>query len=315
VLRRVRRPAAAVVPILLALALAGCGDDDGGSGTGADSEEGFDAVSIAGDVGKAPEVDWKAQLEADETETEVLVEGDGEEVEEGDEVEVNVWIGNGFTQEEAYTTYGKDGATPELFTVDDQLTPIFRDALLGQKIGSRVAVAAMSSEVFGEQGNPQMGIGNEDGVLLVLDLMKMYQPPEPKDVNPSRLPSIVEEKGDPVGLDFSGVPEPYAKGNLLRAVLEEGDGDTVTAESTVTADYLGMVYQGKEPFDTSFPAEPAEFSLQEVVQGWTYGLSGLKVGSRVILQIPPDLGYGAQEQEGIPANSTLYFVVDIVSAK
>ena len=35
----------------------------------------------------------------------------------------------------------------------------------------------------------------------------------------------------------------------------------------------------------------------------------------MLLQIPPELGYGAQEQENIPANSTLYFVVDIVSAK
>ena len=41
----------------------------------------------------------------------------------------------------------------------------------------------------------------------------------------------------------------------------------------------------------------------------------MKVGSRVLLAIPPDLGYGAQEQPNIPANSTLYFVVDIVSAK
>jgi peptidylprolyl isomerase len=52
-----------------------------------------------------------------------------------------------------------------------------------------------------------------------------------------------------------------------------------------------------------------------VVPGWTYGLTGLKVGTRVLLQIPPALGYGAQAQEGIPAESTLYFVVDIVSAK
>ena len=312
-LRRVRRPAAAAVPLLLALTLAGCGDDDGGTTPGA--EEGFEAVSITGDFGKKPEVEWKSRLEAEKTETEVLVEGDGDEVEEGDQVEVNVWIGNGWTQEEAYTTYGKGGSAPETFTVDDQLTPIFRDALLGQTVGSRVAVAAMSSEVFGEQGNPQMGIGNQDGVLLVLDLMKMFEPPEPVDVNPSRLPKVVEEKGEVVSLDFTGVEKPYAKGNLLRAVVKEGDGAEVTPQSTVTADYLGMVYKGKKPFDESFSGEPAEFSLQQVVQGWTYGLSGLKVGSRVILQIPPALGYGEQEQENIPAGSTLYFVVDIVSAK
>jgi peptidylprolyl isomerase len=43
-------------------------------------------------------------------------------------------------------------------------------------------------------------------------------------------------------------------------------------------------------------------------------LAGVPVGSRVVMSIPPDLGYGAQEQQGIPANSTLVFVVDILSA-
>lgn len=299
------------VPLLLLLALAGCGDDDG---SGADALAGFEGISIAGDLGKKPEVDWKGQFEAEKPETKVLIEGDGKEVVDGDKVEVNVWIGNGWTQKEAYTTYRKGGSA-ETFTVDDQLSPVFKDALLGQAIGSRVAVVAPSADVFGEGGNAQMDIGNQDSVIVVLDLMKLFQPPKAKDVTANRMPTIVEEKGEVVSLDFTGLPAPKADANLLRYVVEEGDGDTLTETSTVTADYLGMVYKGEKPFDESFSAEPAEFSLQEVVQGWTYGLAGLKVGSRVLLQIPPALGYGAQEQEGIPANSSLYFVVDIVSAK
>ncbi len=51
-----------------------------------------------------------------------------------------------------------------------------------------------------------------------------------------------------------------------------------------------------------------------MVKGWTYGLTGVKVGSRVVLEIPPVLGYGGQAQSAIPANSTLYFVVDVISA-
>ena len=299
------------VPLLLMLALAGCGDDDG---TGADVLAGFEGVSIKGDLGEKPEVDWKGQFEADEPETKVLIEGDGKEVADGDKVEANVWIGNGWTQKEAYTTYTKDGVT-ETFTVDDKLSPVFKEALLGQTIGSRVAVVAPSADVFGEAGNPQMDIGNQDSVVVVLDLMKMFQPPKAKDVSANRMPTVVEERGQPVSLDFSGLPEPKEDANLLRYVVEEGDGETLTETSSVTADYLGMVYKGKEPFDESFSAEPVEFSLQEVVQGWTYGLSGLKVGTRVLLQIPPALGYGAQAQSGIPANSSLYFVIDIVSAK
>jgi peptidylprolyl isomerase len=111
------------------------------------------------------------------------------------------------------------------------------------------------------------------------------------------------------------LPKPKPSDDLRRTVLKKGDGETVTSDMTITADYLGQVYQAKKPFDESFSGQPAEFALNQVVEGWTIGLSGLKVGSRVLLAIPPDLGYGAQEQPNIPANSTLYFVVDIVSAK
>lgn len=311
-LRRVRRPAAAVVPVLLLLALSGCGEETKPEG---DFREGFDAVSVSGDFGKKPEVDWKGQLEADGTETEVLVEGDGKKVAEGDQVQVNVWIGNGFTQKEAYTTYGEDGDTPETFTVDGQLTEVFHEALAGRTIGSRVAITTESAEIFGPTGNPEMGIGNEDGVVVVLDLMEMFQPPKPTDVAPDKLPRIVYGKGAPTGFDFSGVDEPDQDGDLLRAVVREGKGKKVTTEDTLKVNYLGMVYEGKKPFDESYSGQPAEFALNQVVQGWTYGLDGLKVGSRVILQIPPALGYGDREQQDIPANSTLYFVVDIKSAK
>nr|WP_278249531.1 FKBP-type peptidyl-prolyl cis-trans isomerase [Nocardioides sp. IC4_145] len=130
------------------------------------------------------------------------------------------------------------------------------------------------------------------------------------------MPGIVFGEGDdPVRLRFKGLPKPTADDDLKRYVVREGKGETLTQDSTVKADYLGMVYGAGKPFDESFSKKPAEFSLQQVVQGWTYGLAGVKVGSRVLLSIPPDLGYGDQAQAAIPAGSTLYFVVDIVSAK
>ena len=301
-----------LLTLVVGLYLAGCGSDKG-SGSGATSGKGLDSVQISGDFGKVPEVKWGGQLDVTSTTSKVISEGDGAEVKDGDKVDAQIWIGNGFSQEEAYSSY--DG-TPQTLTVDSKnLSKVFLEGLEGQKIGSRVAVAAPASAAFGADGNPQLGIGNKDSVVIVLDIIGEHVDPKPQDVSASKLPSVIEKKGEPVGLDFSKVDKPSAKGDLLRAVIKQGTGATVTPDMTVTADYLGAVYGAKKPFDESYSKKPVPFSLTQVVPGWTYGLSGLKVGSRVLLQIPPDLGYGNQKQSNIPAGSTLYFVIDIRKAK
>jgi peptidylprolyl isomerase len=311
VFRRPRRVLALLLAVLLATVLVACGDDAGSTTSSSDA---FDKVSVTGEVGKSIKVSFDSQVSVDQVTSKVLTEGDGPEVADGDQVTTHLYLGNGFTKEQALNTY--DSGSPEKLTLDEkQLSEVFLEALSGHTIGSRVAVLAPASEAFGPEGNPQLNIGNKDTILLVADLIKMYEPPKATDVPASEMPELITRKGDPVGFDFSGLPEPKPDDELKRTVLEKGDGETVTPDMTVTADYLGQVYEGKKPFDESFSKEPAEFSLSQVVEGWTIGLSGVKVGSRVLLAIPPDLGYGEQEQAGIPANSTLYFVVDIVSAQ
>jgi len=298
---------------VLATTLVSCGDDSGSKGDSG-SDDALHGISITGDVGKEPVVKWDGKLEVDETATTVVTKGDGEKVAKGDQVNANVWIGNGYTQEKAFSSYDEGGA-PETITASDDLSPVFKDALIGQTIGSRVAVTATAEDAFGESGNPQLGIGNKDSVLIIVDLMEMYVPPTPVDVPASKMPKVVEKKGKPVSLDFTGLPKPKAVDDLQRTVVTEGDGPVLTTDMTVKVNYLGQVYGAKTPFDESYSKEPVEFALTGVVKGWTYGLNGVKVGSRVLLSIPPELGYGAQEQEKIPANSTLYFVVDVISAK
>jgi len=311
VFRRTRRILPFLLVTTLGLGLASCGDDEGSSTA---SSAAFDKVSVTGEVGKAIDVKYDSQVSVDDISTKVLTEGDGPEVAEGDQVTTQLYLGNGFTKKEALNTY--DSGSAQRLTLDEnQLSEVFLKALSGHTIGSRVAVLAPASKAFGETGNPQLGIGNKDTILVVADLIKIYEPPKATDVPASKMPKLVIKKGDPVEFDFSGLPKPKPSDPLKRTVLERGDGATVTPDMTITADYLGQVYKGKKPFDESFSKQPAEFALNQVVEGWTIGLSGMKVGSRVLLAIPPDLGYGAQDQPNIPANSTLYFVVDIVSAK
>jgi len=99
-------------------------------------------------------------------------------------------------------------------------------------------------------------------------------------------------------------------------VLSEGDGATVEAGDLLLADYLGQVWDG-EVFDNSYDrGTPAAFPIGTgyVVTGWDQGLVGQKVGSRVLLSLPPALGYGptGNPNAGIGGTDTIVFVVDIV---
>lgn len=121
-------------------------------------------------------------------------------------------------------------------------------------------------------------------------------------------PSISGEE-TPVIAAGSGT-EPTSK--VLVKTLKQGDGAVVCPGATIKANYVGALWNGTV-FDSSFAkGGPVEFSLNQVVKGWTYGLAHTHVGDRVELVIPASLGYGGQARGNIPANSTLVFVVDIV---
>jgi peptidylprolyl isomerase len=69
-----------------------------------------------------------------------------------------------------------------------------------------------------------------------------------------------------------------------------------------------------EVFDSSFDrGSPATFSTSGVIQGFHDALVGQKIGSRVVVIIPSDLGYGdAGSGDKIGGGDTLVFVIDIL---
>jgi peptidylprolyl isomerase len=317
--RRIRRLPVLLLPLVLGATLVACGSDSGSDGDDdSSSSDSLHGIAITGDFGEAPKVKWDGKLDVSKTETTVVTEGDGDEVVEGDQVSANIWIGNGTTQKEAYSTFTQ--GQPETIPASGDLNPVFKDAILGQTVGSRVAVTATSADAFGESGNPQMGIGNKDTVLMIVDLMSVttvLDGPEGKEQKaPSWAPGLITDGDTITGLDFKGTPEP--DGKLRSAALIEGSGDKVKKGQSITVNYLGQVYDAKKPFDESYSAEPASFGIGvgQVVSGWDKTLVGATVGSRMIVAIPPADGYGKEgnDQAGIKGTDTLYFVVDILAA-
>ena len=61
--------------------------------------------------------------------------------------------------------------------------------------------------------------------------------------------------------------------------------------------------------------EPITFGLIQVIKGWTEALQLMKVGGKMKLFIPPELGYGNSARPGIPANSVLVFDVELLDVK
>lgn len=317
---RVRTAALGSLLSLSLVGLAACGSSS------SDTEEGgksLSSVTIEGKQGAEPKVTFDGRLDGSDDETEILVEGDGDTVEEGQTVQANWWIGNGFTEEEAQSTYTEDGATQSVELTEDVL-PFLRDAMVGNQVGDRVVVLTSAEKAYGETGNYTIGIGNKDSVLAIVDIMgtkdtvPALDGPQGEEKKPAGwAPTLVEEDGVITGLDFTNAHQP--SGELIATTLIKGDGAVVEKGQTITVDYLGQVYDADAPFDESYTKEPAEFPIGvgSVIKGWDERLVGRTVGSRVILEIPPADGYGktGNEGAGIKGTDTLFFVVDILGAK
>jgi len=88
----------------------------------------------------------------------------------------------------------------------------------------------------------------------------------------------------------------------------------VRAATYITVNYFGEVWNGTKAFDESYTKSPVTFDVGDghLIKGWDQGLVGVPQGSRVLMIIPPDYGYGSTAQSTIPANSTLVFVVDVL---
>jgi peptidylprolyl isomerase len=107
-------------------------------------------------------------------------------------------------------------------------------------------------------------------------------------------------------------------GGVKIQVVKEGDGPLPKMGQVVTVHYIGALTDGKK-FDSSRDrGEPFSFPLGagQVIPGWDEALAMMKIGSRAIITIPPEMGYGARGAGGvIPPNATLVFDVELLSAR
>jgi len=111
-------------------------------------------------------------------------------------------------------------------------------------------------------------------------------------------------------------PKPFVVDKTQTKVLIEGKGDAARADGYVKINYYGVNGRDGAVFDSSFSrGAPASFPLANVITGFKTGLTGQKVGSRVLVVVPSSEGYGetGSSDGSIKAGDTLIFVVDILA--
>ena len=165
---------------------------------------------------------------------------------------------------------------------------------------------------------PALGVGAI--IVLVAVVMLVGQP------STAEKP---ETPGRPAGRPHAAAPKTLSDGTAPGAAdpdlkdigdglkvrdLKEGEGPEVRPMATVVMHYTGWLTDGTS-FDSSRTrGEPLESPLGRLIQGWQKAIPGMKPGGVRKLVIPPELGYGSQRNQGIPANSTLVFEVELVSS-
>ena len=96
-----------------------------------------------------------------------------------------------------------------------------------------------------------------------------------------------------------------------------GEGEEAPTDATITAHYTGALVTDGTIFESSLDSgRPATFGLNQVIDGWTQGVPGMKVGGTRRLVIPSELAYGQRRASStIGPNSDLVFDIELIAVQ
>jgi len=307
---------ASALGILAVLGLAACSpaSETGGSPSPSASASADTSAADAAaletitweDVDGVPSLTFDTPFTVGNVATRAINAGDGDTIEAGQNVALDYVVYAGADASQIYSTY--DSGVPEVVSlVEGQVVADLYDALVGQQVGADLLY------VYPDDST-------EDGtaVIMAVTVASAVTPLEKAEgtaVEPAAgLPAVtLDETGKP-SIDFADAGDMPTE--LVVQPLIEGEGAEVAEGDQVTVHYTGWLWDG-EQFDSSWDrGAAASFTLSSgsLIDGWVQGLAGQTVGSQVLLVVPPELAYGEEESDSIPANSTLVFVVDILAA-
>ena len=306
--------------LTLSLTLTACGGDDSSDDDETDSSDSsqlakLTGVSATGELGSEPTITFETPKTVENNSFAVLQEGDGDAVGDGDRVCMQSIALNAQDGSELMNTWTDNTPDCSLVINESSLNADYYELFNGAKINTTFGVGINDDNEQGSSYIMAMTLVSKQKALTRAEGEQV------KDI-PDNLPKVTLDDDGKPSLDLNGyTPD----GKLVSQTLIKGAGAKVSATSNLAANYTGWLVNADgelEQFDSSWDnGSEASFSLDGgVITGWTKGLTDQTIGSQVLLIIPPDEGYGSEDQTDangnvtIPANSTLYFVVDILYA-
>lgn len=297
-----RRPATtfAGLSLTVALVLVACGgDDDETTDATGTSEEGSLVPLTAPGSAPVPSVDVP-----DESPTELIVTeltpGSGPEAATGDTVLVN-YVG---VRSEDGTEFDSNfGAEP--FPVQLGAGGVITgwdEGLVGATAGERVQLDIPADLAYGDDPRGDV-IQPGDALTFVIDVLVVIPPNDPAD--------------EPAQSDIPVSEAPVDE--VISEDLVDGDGTTVDLGMTAYVNLvLARADNGVVVQDTWTQPAPASLVLAPsgVLDGLIEGMIGMQVGGRRVLTIPYADAFGdaGQPQIGVPAETDVVIIVDVIAA-
>lgn len=309
-----------VLTALVALSLAACSGPVEAECEATPSGPHSSSIEVTGDFGKEPTVTMPPSFDVAETERSVVIAGDGTAALNGDMVTAHYGVYNAATgqpvQLQPESTWAENH-----FAINDSMQsalPGIYKTLECSRPGDRIVSAVPAAELFGESG-PQFGIGTTDTLVFIFDVSDVGPAPsQPPGSEPEPLPTPDAWVENVPAVDMTGevpvvaLPSTPPPSKLELAVLAEGTGAPISADSTVTVDYQGISWDTKEVFDQSYSrGEPSTFPVSGVIRGFAAALVGQKAGATVLVTIPPQFAYGNDASAHELGGQTLVFLVQI----
>ncbi|MBO7665315.1 MAG: FKBP-type peptidyl-prolyl cis-trans isomerase [Aeriscardovia sp.] len=313
---------AVVSGLSLCLCLAGCGNGSSSEPASSDSSSSvaaLEGVSATGQSGQKPTVTFEKPMDIKQSSYAVVIKGTGQQVEAGDRVCTQDIVYNARTGEVIDSTWEKNTPVCTL-DLNSQVKPEYAKIFEAQKVGATIVfgVPGTGTPDSSTSSNAANAANSSDSYLSALTIVSVS-----RDLTratgtavaniPAGLPKVTLAKNGAPSIDMNNYKP---TGQLVSQTLIQGEGATLQADQTAVVKYTGWLLSNGKQFDSTWSKGDTSVDLQlsQTVKGFQQGLVGQKVGSQVLLIIPPDLGYGSTANGSIPANSTLVFVVDILGA-